>query len=522
MKFSIFVVAAVIGSTQAAPKADLVTTNLPDFPDHRDKFNVYSGFLNVSTPTLKEETGYSSLVIHYQFDTSSSPTAANDPVAAWHTGGPGGSSLYGLYGELGYFQIASEGQIANDDFSFNQIANMLYLESPAGAFLTPTTVGMSSGFSYCLIDGIRQDACSWDDTSQAAAYTATLTEFYKQFPEYASNDLLFIGESYAGQYLPNIANYILTSPNTDPALKARLKGMAVGNGCWGGGENSFMCNGPNENRDDVALLHGKGLISSKMNNDIQETCDFAKNSVDFDSPDSAPRPSAECELLLQSMDKAVGPYNIYNLYDNCPTDSAASQKRSWHEASGKSDNYIKRFLVNNGHRLNEAHAELTELGAGFDWTCGAFDAIPAYFARSDVREALHLPAESLTSAFSYSTSGPASVTLYPSLLASGLQVLIYNGDADACVPYIGNEIWTTGMEERGYVEEVDAWHPWAVDEGDSVPTGSATSYKVVGSDESSGKNFQFVTIRLAGHEVPNFTPRAGFGLFSKFLSGEIF
>lgn len=32
-----------------------------------------------------------------------------------------------------------------------------------------------------------------------------------------------------------------------------------------------------------------------------------------------------------------------------------------------------------------------------------------------------------------------------------LQVLIYNGDADACVPYIGNEEWTTGMLQQAPV-----------------------------------------------------------------------
>ena len=89
---------------------------------------MYSGFLNVSTPTLFDETGYTSLMIHYQFDTSMSSTASSDPVSVWHTGGPGGSSMYGLYGELGYFQISTSGLLNNDDYSFNKVSNMLYLE----------------------------------------------------------------------------------------------------------------------------------------------------------------------------------------------------------------------------------------------------------------------------------------------------------------------------------------------------------------------------------------------------------
>ena len=28
-------------------------------------------------------------------------------------------------------------------------------------------------------------------------------------------------------------------------------------------------------------------------------------------------------------------------------------------------------------------------------------------------------------------------------------MLIYNGDADSCVPYVGNEEWTSGLAEVG-------------------------------------------------------------------------
>ena len=68
-----------------------------------------------------------------------------------------------------------------------------------------------------------------------------------------------------------------------------------------------------------------------------------------------------------------------------------------------------------------------------------FAAIPKYFKRADVKAALHLPEEN-GAVFDYDTSGPASVTLYPDLIKSSLRVLIYNGDADTCVPYVGNQV----------------------------------------------------------------------------------
>ncbi len=46
--------------------------------------------------------------------------------------------------------------------------------------------------------------CSWDDVSQAEAYAHSLAAFKKAFPEFASNDLYLTGESYFGQYGPNV------------------------------------------------------------------------------------------------------------------------------------------------------------------------------------------------------------------------------------------------------------------------------------------------------------------------------
>ncbi len=515
MLFFFAVAVAVSLSFAAADKGgDLVTEPLPGFP--QQPFKVYSGFLNVSDP--QRASGYDRLVIHYQFDVISEMSAAADaPVAVWHTGGPGGSSIYGLYGETGYFQVSASGMRTNTQYSWNNVASMLYLESPAGSFLSPFSTG--SGFSYCLVDGQRQDTCSWTDVTQAAAYALTLDEFFAQFPEWSSNDLFLVGESYAGQYIPNIASRILQS---HPVLARRLKGLAIGNGCWGGGADSVMCNGPNEVKNLVELYYGKGLISRSLHGSILAACNFP--DLHYTSTKGY-TPSKHCKAALKTMDTAVGPHNVYNVYDNCPDGGAnAENLRKWHEASGKSARWLSNFLHNNTHRVVDAHRELAAMGAGYDWTCGQFQALPAYIEREDVKKVLHLPEKSLSSAFDYNSTGPASITLYPSLIKSGIRILIYNGDADSCVPYIGNEEWTQGMVEQGVVNEADAWHPWYAGADDSVPAGYATNYAVVGGEDSVNHDatFSFVTIRLAGHEVPHYRPRAAYNLFQRFINGSVF
>merc|ERR1712166_1095608 len=106
---------------------------------------------------------------------------------------------------------------------------------------------------------MRVDTCEWDDSTQAKAYALTLQQFFSDYPEFAKHALYLIGESYAGQYIPNIAHHILTEGSASPEgsglanLRKQLKGIAIGNGCWGGGKDSVMCNGPNEDRDLLAL-----------------------------------------------------------------------------------------------------------------------------------------------------------------------------------------------------------------------------------------------------------------------------
>merc|ERR1712187_192927 len=88
------------------------------------------------------------------------------------------------------------------------------------------------------------------------------------------------------------------------------------------------------------------------------------------------------------------------------------------------------------------------------------DATLAWMKRPEVRKALHLDQHKAgASSFRYSSSGPASITLYPELVKK-LRIMIYNGDADACVPYIGNEEWIAGLESQGVLKESQGWTPW--------------------------------------------------------------
>jgi len=104
----------------AAPAEDEFT-QLPDAPAAM-KTKSYSGYLTVSD----------SKALHYVYIESEN-LPENDPVVIWFNGGPGCSSLLGFMQEHGPF-VMEDGatNITENPFPWNNKANMLYLESPAG------------------------------------------------------------------------------------------------------------------------------------------------------------------------------------------------------------------------------------------------------------------------------------------------------------------------------------------------------------------------------------------------------
>ena len=83
------------------------------------------------------------------------------------------------------------------------------------------------------------------------------------------------------------------------------------------------------------------------------------------------------------------------------------------------------------------------------------------------------------------------------------------------MPYIGNEEWTTALAEAGVVKETNPWHPWFETPSSSSPAGYATTYQ-----SYNNTDFQFVTLRLSGHQAPKNMPGASFTMFSQFLAAK--
>lgn len=179
-------VLALLGTkVQAKVFEDYVPTLKGMGPEGKDDldFELYSGYIEHSSQNK----------IHYMF-IESQKNPANDPLIVWFNGGPGCSSLAGMLQEHGpYILKGLDSNFTKNEYSWNREANMLYIEQPAGV-----------GFSVCA----SEESCVWNDNNVGAANLETLVKWLDKWPEYKENDLFLSGESYAGIYVPYLANQI--------------------------------------------------------------------------------------------------------------------------------------------------------------------------------------------------------------------------------------------------------------------------------------------------------------------------
>ena len=170
--------AALLAGVSAKPQEDLIADRMMPRFNMSMQSDVYSGYLNVSETKA----------LHYVFAESQNDPSS-DPVLIWFNGGPGCSSLLGFFQENGPI-IVDGGEYRLNDQSWNQKANVLYLEQPAGV-----------GFTKYA----DQSELYYNDTNSSADAYKGLDSWYDKFPEYLENDLYISGESYGGIYVPYLA-----------------------------------------------------------------------------------------------------------------------------------------------------------------------------------------------------------------------------------------------------------------------------------------------------------------------------
>ncbi|XP_020206678.1 serine carboxypeptidase-like 27 isoform X2 [Cajanus cajan] len=351
--YVVLLLSIFVGICLASPiedqKRDRVT-ELPGQPNNV-KFAQYSGYV-----TVNEQAGRA--LFYWLVETPASDTdgPSSRPLVLWLNGGPGCSSIaYGAAEEIGPFRVSPDGSsLYLNPYAWNNLANLLFLESPAGV-----------GFSY---SNTTSDLYTAGDQRTAEDAYTFLVNWFERFPQYKHRDFYIAGESYAGHYVPQLAQ-IVNQKNKgikDPDIN--LKGFLVGNAVT------------DDYHDYIGTFEYwwvHGLISDATYRMLGIACDFG----------SSQHPSDQCLETLKLATVEQGNIDPYSIYTQTCNDTASLK----HNLGGRYpwmsrayDPCTERYsdlYFNNPEVQKALHANVT--GISYSWkTCSDIVGVEDYWADS--------------------------------------------------------------------------------------------------------------------------------------------
>ncbi|KAK9002782.1 hypothetical protein V6N11_060362 [Hibiscus sabdariffa] len=306
-----------IGSQEGQKEVDKVGS-LPGQPGDGVGFHQYSGYV-----TVDPEAGRALFYYFVESDHSSS----TKPLVLWLNGGPGCSSVgNGAMMELGPFRVNKDGKtLHRNEYAWNKDANIIFLESPAGV-----------GFSYS--NRTSDYKLSGDLRTAQDSYTF-LVNWLERFPEYKTSDFFITGESYAGHYVPQLAQTILRNNKHTNQTTINLKGIAIGN-AYIDFETTL--------KGAVDFYWTHALMSDEIYHGIASNCDYSKLSLS----------SKDCLEFVDKANDTAGNIYTYDIYAPlCNSSSSSNSVLAFDPCSG---NYVHSYL-NNPEVQQALHANVTAL-----------------------------------------------------------------------------------------------------------------------------------------------------------------
>lgn len=377
-------------------------------------------------------------------------------------------------------------------YSWNKVSNLLFLESPAGV-----------GFSY---SNTSADYRSNDAKTAADSYTFLL-RFLARYPGLAASELYITGESYAGHYVPQLAQLIWRGADANPV---NLRGLAIGNAWTDSGVDNLGA---------AFYWWTHALVSDDTFAGIARFCNLSRVGPLEQDDDAAAALTAaaavgdnrECDAHLEAAERELGNINIYEIYvDVClPGPGGGHARKEVHQ--------LARHLGARGVGTRPILAAAAgAVGATDSYDPCVDDEVEAYLNLPGVQAALHANVSggipyrwtdcSNHLRYSYSDVLGSVLPIYAELLdlpdARRPRLLIYSGDTDAIVPVTGSRAWIGALERP----VTAPWRPYYVG-------------RQVGGYVTVYDKLTFATVRGAGHMVPYTQPARALHLFRAFVRG---
>ena len=429
--------------------------------------DVYGGYL---------KTDVEGNELYYLFFPSQSNEPLKDPVLLWLNGGPGCSSMSGMFTENGpVVTDLYSGKMHTNKHSWNNHANVLYIDSPAGV-----------GFSKSA--DLKQP---FNDEKTAKGLVAALKNFFAEFTDYANNEFYISGESYAGSYIPALTEEIYK----EEPKAVNIKGVLIGNG---------VTNIETDiERSMVEFAYYHGLVSIDTFRAFERNCPH----LDPESNDVEPRNvTHRCNEIRAEIQKSIEGIDVYGIYHECKKGESSSY--SSREAFLT---YINRKL--HPHLLDPdfvfQEGELEPERGIWPSYCNADETQVVFWNDPKTQEKLGVSqkwnecSEDVGAAYTFGTH----FDFYQKFINEHpeLRVWKFSGDVDMCLCTLGTQRWIDRLNLKVTTEHKQ-WH---------------CQGQVAGYAQKYENGFTFVTIKGAGHMVPQDKRPEAAVMVEAFLKGNL-
>ncbi|KZT35222.1 alpha/beta-hydrolase [Sistotremastrum suecicum HHB10207 ss-3] len=391
------------------------------------------------------------------------PDGSVDDLIFWTNGGPGCSSMEGLLQENGpiSWMVGTAKPILNPH-SWTNLSSILFVEQPIG-----------TGFSTGVPD-------AKDERDVAVQLVGFFQQFLGVFEELKGKNFYLTGESYAGTYIPYLADYIYENPGL---LDLQLQGIWIA-------DPSLSFDIIQEEIPAADFLHKFenvfALNQTALNqiDDKARQCNYTgyiEKYVTYPPKGPLPYPDGkfvsdgvipdECDVWGDILDAAllINPaFNIYRIFDTWPI--------LWDVL-------------------------------GIPGTFEEAQTLPLYFDRQDVKEAIHAPTNTSwkvcadIDVFPHGDGSlPPALTVLPNVVEKNNRTVIIHGQADYVLIAEGTRIVLQNL----------TWHSkQGFQNAPKLDSFIVDGMGAMGTVQLE-RGLTYIEVVLSGHMVPQFSPQAAF------------
>ena len=487
----------------------------------------YTGYVTLPPSTLAPtQQNYSISTFFWFIEARSNSSTA--PLTIYINGGPGSSSMVGLFQETGPCEVVeiANGKLGTQarEWGWDRVSNMLYIDQPNQVGLsydTPTNGSLDlidnqvilpsgglpqSASNATLLSGTfgSGDQNRTTNTTEIAAHAIwhMLQGFLGTLPQYNPGTMpnstqpgvvgvnLF-AESYGGRYGPVFANLweeqnkarangSITKQGT---VDVRLASLGIIQGCVDdlvqGKYYPIFSNNNTYGVQALSLVDQQTAANSFLRSGgCRQQINVCRSNVTALDPQSNGDVTTVNQLCAQAQkvcnDEVIGPYqmsgrNVYDITQKTP------------------DSFPPNFYL---EYLNSAPVQAA-IGAPVNYTESSPAVFSAFQATGDQERG-------------------TSVATLASLLAQGVRVALIYGDRDYACNWLGGEAvaFAVAAQSAALAPFFQAGYADVV-----------TNSSYVGGAVRQYGNFSFARVYGAGHLVPAYQPETAFTVFTRVVLG---